>query len=66
MSKMENSLTWRATTLETLTRDKYDQLAIKYLKFKKSSRKSTVTNKTSNTKRYKNISSRSIASKQNI
>ena len=66
MPKLENSLTWRATTLKTLTCDKYDELAIKYLKFKKPRRKSTVTNKTSNTKRYKNILSRSIASKQNI
>ena len=66
MPKTENLLTWRATTLKILTRDKYDQLAIKYLKFEKSRRKSTVTNKTSDTKRYKNILSHSIASKQNI
>ena len=64
MPKMENSLTWRATMLKTLTCNKYDQLAIKYLKFKKSRRKSTVTSKTSDTKRYKNILSRSIASKE--
>ena len=49
---------------KNLTRDKYDRLAIKYLKFEKSRRKSTVTNKTSDTKRYKNILSHSIASKQ--
>ena len=66
MPKTENSLTWRATTPEKVARDKHDQLAIKYLKFENSRRKSTVTNKTSNTKRYKNILSRSITSKQNI
>ena len=64
MAKTENLLTWRATTLKILTRYKYDRLAIKYLKFKKSRRKFTVTNKTSDTKRYKNILSHSIASKQ--
>ena len=63
LPKTENLLTWRATTLERLTRDKHDQLAIKYLKFENSRRKSTVTNNTSDTKRYKNILSRSTASK---
>ena len=64
MPKMEKFVDPARYNAKKLARYKHDWLAIKHSKFKKSRRKSTVTNKTSNTKRYKNILSHSIASKQ--